>query len=60
MKFQRLDIKNFASYYGQQSINFDTTEDQSVVIVIGSNGFGKTSMFNAIIWALYGEDYEKR
>lgn len=59
MKFQRLDIKNFASYYGQQSVNFDTTEDQSVIIVIGSNGFGKTSMFNAIIWALYGEDYEK-
>lgn len=59
MKFQRLDIKNFASYYGQHSVNFDTTDDKSVIIVIGSNGFGKTSMFNAIIWALYGEDYER-
>lgn len=59
MKFQRLDIKNFACYSGQHSIDLNTSDEKSVVIVIGSNGYGKTSMFNAIIWALYGEDYER-
>lgn len=59
MKFQLLEIKNFACYYGQHRVDLNTSDDKSVIIVIGSNGFGKTSMFNAIIWSLYGEDYEK-
>ncbi len=59
MKFERLEIQNFSSYFGKHKIPLDTTTEQPVVIVIGSGGFGKTSMFRAINWSLYGEDYER-
>ena len=60
MKFQSLKVKNFSSYNGQsEAINLATTEAKPLIIFVGGNGFGKTSLFDAINWALYGTDYEK-
>lgn len=60
MKFQRIEIENFASYYGKNPpINLKTTADKPLVIFYGGTGFGKTSLFDGINWALYGQEYEK-
>jgi len=59
MKFEKLILENFASYYGQHIFDFNTDQEKPVVIIVGNNGYGKTSMFQGINWALYGEDYEK-
>ncbi len=59
MKLEKIIIENFASYYGEHSLDLNTDQDKPVIIIIGGNGFGKTSLFQAINWALYGEDYEK-
>ena len=59
MKFIKLEVTNFACYYDTHEINLETDKDKNVIIIIGSNGFGKTTLFNAINWALYGEEYEK-
>lgn len=58
MKFDRLELNNFASYYGEHSIDFDCSPDQPVIVVLGGTGQGKTTLFDAINWALYGTDYE--
>lgn len=58
MKLERLELTNFASYFGEHSIDFDCTPDKPVTIVLGGTGQGKTSLFDAINWALYGTDYE--
>jgi DNA sulfur modification protein DndD len=57
--FERLELANFASYRGRHSIDLRTSDSQPVVVVIGSNGFGKSSLFDALNWALYGSGYER-
>jgi len=58
MRFERLEILNFASYYGEHAISLNCTDDKPAIIFLGGTGYGKTSLFDAINWALYGEDYE--
>lgn len=58
MKFERLELCNFASYYSEHSVDFDCSPDQPVIVVLGGTGQGKTTLFDAINWALYGTDYE--
>lgn len=59
MKFERLELLNFASYYGEHVIDLSTSSDRPVVVILGGTGFGKTTLFDAINWSLYGRDYER-
>ena len=58
MEFEKLEIENFSSYYGKHSIDLKTSSDKPVVIIVGGSGEGKTSIFDALNWALYGRAYE--
>ena len=60
MKFERIVIENFASYYDKHIVDLSTTPEKPVVIIIGGTGYGKTSLFDAINWALYGMKYEEQ
>ena len=59
MRFEKLTVMNFASYYGEHVVDLNCTDDKPVVIFLGGTGFGKTTLFDALNWALYGVDYEK-
>lgn len=59
MKLVKIEIENFSSYYGKHQIDLNTNEKKPLIIFIGGTGYGKTSLFDAINWSLYGEDYEK-
>lgn len=58
MKFEKLILENFASYYGKHPIEFHTAPEKPVTIIVGGNGKGKTSIFDALNWSLYGHQYE--
>jgi len=54
MKLIRLDLENFRQYYGKQSINFAHDEKENVTILFGENGKGKTGIYRAIMFVLFG------
>lgn len=54
MILERLVIKNFRQFKGEQEIIFSDNRDRNVTLVHAENGFGKTTLLNAILWALYG------
>lgn len=46
MKLKRITIKNFRSYYGVNNFEFS----DGLTLIIGDNGDGKTTFFEALEW----------
>ena len=59
MQLRYIRLKNFRSYYGEQNLFFTTDEHQHVTVIHGANGAGKTSLFVAFNWCLYGSKFVK-
>lgn len=57
MKFERITLENFRQYFGRQRLEFARDKQRKVTVVHGINGTGKTSLFLAINWCLYGSEY---
>lgn len=61
MRPQRLTMQAFGPYAGTETIDFRTLGQHSLLLVHGMTGAGKTTIFDAICFALYGDDScEKR
>ncbi|MCE7948739.1 MAG: hypothetical protein DYG88_15050 [Chloroflexi bacterium CFX4] len=58
MRIERVDLLNFRQYFGNQRLKFSRDDQQNVTVVHGVNGAGKTSLFLALNWCLYGEGVE--
>jgi|GEM_PF-2026953 len=41
--------------YQDETIELDSTDSQNIAILFGENGYGKTSLMDAIQWCLYGK-----
>ena len=55
MRIDYIEFKNFASYGNQkQKLTFDQDKSE-LFLTLGKNGDGKTTIANAIIYALYGK-----
>lgn len=55
MRLERITLENFRQYYGRQRLIFSKDLQRNVTVIHGVNGAGKTSLFLAINWCLYGE-----
>ena len=53
MKFKSITIENLFSYHGEIVFQFEN-EKQPITLIIGENGFGKTSFINSVKLALHG------
>ena len=56
MKLLSISIENFRQFYDKQKIEF-ANDDKNVTIVFGENGKGKTGIFRALVFGLFGERY---
>ena len=59
MLIQRIKISNYKTYL---SLDLDLTvdDDRPIILIGGSNGGGKTTLFEAISGALYGLKIESK
>lgn len=55
MLLKSLEIENFRQFRGKQTVNFSTEGDKNVIIIMGENGSGKTTIAQAFMWCLYAE-----
>jgi DNA sulfur modification protein DndD len=54
MKFTELELTNWAVYRDTTTVQFDSTPEKPIILINGNNDKGKTSLFYAIRYALYG------
>ena len=61
MKFLKIIVKNFKPYLDETIIPLYTSSNADVPItaIVGPNGTGKTSICDAVLWAIYGKEQEK-
>ena len=56
MKIKEIILYNYKQYYGKQKITFaGYNSGQNVTVIYGENGRGKTSLYRALMYALYGD-----
>ncbi|MGW3355583.1 AAA family ATPase [Streptomyces bungoensis] len=54
MRLHRLDITAFGPFGGTQSVDFDALSAAGLFLLHGPTGAGKTSVLDAVCYALYG------
>ena len=61
MKFHQIKFQNFMPYKGNDHhIIFPTDSHRNILLIHGSNTYGKTSILRGIKWGLYGRVFDKR
>ena len=60
MNISKIELENFRQYRGKIEFNFDTDSKKNIAVILGVNGAGKSNLYNAITWCLYGvEEHSK-
>ncbi|TYK51078.1 AAA family ATPase [Actinomadura decatromicini] len=54
LQFESLSLKNFGPYREIDSLQLQTNPESPIVLIHGENTLGKTSLFRALRWCLYG------
>lgn len=55
--FERLELENFKAFLGKHEVNLEAVPERPVIVFVGENGVGKSTVFEALNIALYGESY---
>ncbi len=54
MRIHRLEIQAFGPFAGREVVDFDQLGSQGLFLLNGATGAGKSSVLDAIAYALYG------
>ena len=54
MELNYIEMSNFRQYYGNHKLEFSKGE-KNITLIIGENNAGKTGIYRALIYALYGD-----
>lgn len=56
MIIKSMKLSNFRQFYGENELDFGT-DSNNISLIIGANGNGKTGIFRALMFVLYGDKY---
>lgn len=59
MRIRKVELRHFRQFYGEQRVEFATDRKCNVTLIHAENGFGKTTLLNSILWALFEDTTEK-
>ncbi len=59
MKINKILLENFRQFYGKQELVLAADDTRNVTLIHAENGFGKTTILNAILWAFYNKTTPK-
>lgn len=54
LRFESISLKNFGPYRKIDSLDLETGPESPIVVIHGENTLGKTRLFRAFRWCLYG------
>jgi DNA sulfur modification protein DndD len=54
MKIESVEINNFGIYHGFYEFKFGTTPEKNIVLIIGKNGAGKSTILESVKLSIYG------
>jgi DNA sulfur modification protein DndD len=60
MYLRSLKMTDFMPYVGTQEVDFNCDPDHPVILIKGENNRGKSSLFAALRWCLYGKAISRR
>lgn len=53
MIINKIELKNFRQFYGDQEVTLSADSQRNVTLIHAENGFGKTTLLNAVLWAFF-------
>lgn len=56
LNIDKIILHNYRTYLGTHELTISTDPNKPITIIHGQSGMGKTTILNAIIWALYGSE----
>lgn len=59
MLLSKLVLRNVGAYDGTHEFDLETTPEHPVILWVGENGTGKTTLFESILLCLYGQRYSE-
>ena len=59
MKLLEIRLENFRQFYGRQVIKISADDKKNVTLIHGENGYGKTTLLNALLWCFYEQTTPK-
>jgi DNA sulfur modification protein DndD len=56
---EKIVMTDFMPYIGTQEVDFSVSKDAPIILIEGENNRGKSSLFTAIRWCLYGRALDR-
>ena len=53
MRIKSLQVENFRGFLGEHSIEFASTDNENVTLILAENEVGKSTLLNAFVWCFF-------